>query len=43
VNESADAKTVGVRGLPTVFIGTTGFGGADHDAGELATAIEKSI
>jgi uncharacterized membrane protein/protein-disulfide isomerase len=43
VEESADAKAVGVRGLPTVFIGTTGFGGADHDAGELASAIEKSI
>jgi uncharacterized membrane protein/protein-disulfide isomerase len=43
VEESADAKAVGVRGLPTVFIGTTGFGGAEHDAGELASAIEKSI
>ncbi|MEO6776594.1 MAG: vitamin K epoxide reductase family protein [Kofleriaceae bacterium] len=43
VDETADAKAVGVRGLPTLFIGTTGFGGADHDAGELATAIEKSI
>jgi len=43
VEESGDAKASGVRGLPTVYIGTTGFGGADHDAGELATAIEKSI
>jgi uncharacterized membrane protein/predicted DsbA family dithiol-disulfide isomerase len=43
VQESDDAKAVGVRGLPTVFIGTTGFGGADHDSGELAAAIEKSI
>jgi len=43
VQETDDAKAAGVRGLPTVFIGTTGFGGADHDAGELATAIEKSI
>lgn len=43
VQETDDAKAAGVRGLPTVFIGTTGFGGADHDAGELASAIQKSI
>ena len=43
VEESADAKAAGVRGLPTIFIGTTGFGGVDHDAGELASVIEKSI
>jgi uncharacterized membrane protein/predicted DsbA family dithiol-disulfide isomerase len=43
VQETDDAKAAGVHGLPTLFIGTTGFGGADHDASELATAIEKSI
>ena len=43
VHDTADAKAAGVRGLPTLFIGETGFGGADHDRTELSAAIERSI
>ena len=43
VHDTADAKAAGVRGLPTVFIGTTGLGGADHEPAELAATIEHSI
>ena len=43
VHDSADAKAAGVRGLPTLYIGTTGLGGADHEPAELASLIEHSI
>jgi protein-disulfide isomerase/uncharacterized membrane protein len=43
VHDTADAKAAGVRGLPTIFVGTTGLGGADHDRAELTAAIEHSI
>ena len=43
VHDTADAKAAGVRGLPTLFIGDTGFGGADHDRAELTAAIARSI
>ncbi|MEO8841591.1 MAG: vitamin K epoxide reductase family protein [Kofleriaceae bacterium] len=43
VNDTADAKAAGVQGLPTIFIGTTGLGGADHEAAELAELITHSI
>jgi uncharacterized membrane protein/2-hydroxychromene-2-carboxylate isomerase len=43
VRDTEDAKAAGVRGLPTLFIGETGFGGADHDRAELTAAIDRSI
>ncbi|MFT3700531.1 MAG: vitamin K epoxide reductase family protein [Kofleriaceae bacterium] len=43
VQDTADAKAAGVRGLPTVFIGKTGLGGADHDTAELSKLIQSSI
>jgi len=32
-----------VHGLPTIFIGTIGLGGADHEPAELADLIARSI
>ncbi len=43
VTDTADAKAAGVSGLPTIFIGTTGVGGADHEPAELADLIVHSI
>jgi len=43
VHDTADAKAAGVRGLPTIFIGTTGLGGADHEPAELGDLIQRSI
>jgi protein-disulfide isomerase len=43
VHDTADAKAAGVHGLPTIFIGTTGLGGADHETPELADLIARSI
>ncbi|HEY0251315.1 MAG TPA: DsbA family protein, partial [Kofleriaceae bacterium] len=43
VQESNDAKEAGVRGLPTVYFGKTGIGGADHEADELAQLISSAI
>ncbi len=42
-HDAADAKTAGVRGLPTIFIGTQGMGGADYDQATLAAAITRAI
>ncbi|CAN5521014.1 hypothetical protein BH11MYX1_BH11MYX1_23280 [soil metagenome] len=42
-HDAADAKTAGVRGLPTIFIGTRGMGGADYDQAALAAAITGAI
>lgn len=41
--DAADAKAAGVRGLPTIFIGTQGMGGADYDQATLAAAITRAI
>ncbi len=41
--DAADAKTAGVRGLPTIFVGTRGMGGADYDQATLAAAITRAI
>jgi uncharacterized membrane protein/predicted DsbA family dithiol-disulfide isomerase len=43
VKDASDAKAAGVRGLPTLYIGDTGLGGADHEQAELTAAIEHSI
>jgi protein-disulfide isomerase/uncharacterized membrane protein len=43
VHDTAEAKAAGVRGLPTIFIGTTGLGGANHEPAELAEVIARSI
>jgi uncharacterized membrane protein/predicted DsbA family dithiol-disulfide isomerase len=42
-HDAADAKTAGVQGLPTIFIGTHGMGGADYDEASLAAAITRAI
>ena len=42
-HDAADAKSSGVRGLPTIFIGTQGMGGADYDQATLAAAITRAI
>ncbi len=43
VHDAADAKAAGVRGLPTIFIGKEGMGGADYDQATLAAAITKAL
>lgn len=43
VQDANDAKAAGVRGLPTVFIGTTGLGGAEHDTAELSKLIQAAL
>jgi predicted DsbA family dithiol-disulfide isomerase len=42
-HDAADAKAAGVQGLPTIFIGTQGMGGADYDQAALAAAITRAI
>lgn len=41
--DSADARTAGVHGLPTLFIGDVAFGGANHTQAELGAAIARAV